>query len=80
MKIVLSIRNLAETSGVERVVANLASAFCDLGHEVEIACYYKDEQNRITTFPIDERVKISYIYPHSDNHIQDNGIRKVLWK
>ena len=31
MKIVLSIRNLAETSGVERVVANLASAFCDLG-------------------------------------------------
>lgn len=80
MKIILSIRNLAETSGVERVVVNLASAFCDLGHEVEIACYYKDEQNRISTFPIDKRIKISYIYPHSDNHTQDKGIKKALWK
>ncbi|MDY5185813.1 glycosyltransferase [Helicobacter trogontum] len=80
MKIVMSIRNLAATSGVERVVINLASAFCDLGHEVEIACYYKDELNRISTFPVDERVKISYIYPHADNHTQDKGLRKILWK
>ncbi|MDY5821287.1 MAG: hypothetical protein SPJ83_00600 [Helicobacter sp.] len=52
MKIVLSIRNLAATSGVERVVVNLASALCDLGHEVEIACYYKDEQDKVSTFPL----------------------------
>ncbi|MDD7297146.1 glycosyltransferase [Helicobacter bilis] len=80
MKIVLSIRNLAATSGVERVVVNLASALCDLGHEVEIACYYKDELDRISTFPVDSRVKISYIYPYPDNHTQDKGLRKVLWK
>ncbi len=80
MKIVMSIRNLADTSGVERVVANLASAFCDIGHEVEIACYYKDELNRISTFPIDERVTISYIYPHADNHYHDKGLKKIFWK
>lgn len=32
MKIILSIRNLAETSGVERVVVNLASAYCKYSH------------------------------------------------
>ncbi|WP_181881869.1 glycosyltransferase [Helicobacter sp. MIT 14-3879] len=80
MKIVMSIRNLAETSGVERVVINLASALCDLGHQVEIACYYKDKHGRVSTFPLDKRIAISYIYPHPDNHTNDKGLRKVIWK
>ena len=80
MKIVLSIRNLGTTSGVERVVVNLANAFCDLGHEVEIACYYKDELARISTFPVDEKVSVHYVYPHLSYHANYMGPKKILWK
>ena len=80
MKIVLSIRNLGTTSGVERVVVNLANAFCNLGHEVEIACYYKDEQDRISTFPVDEKVSVHYVYPHLSYHANYMGLKKILWK
>ena len=80
MKIVLSIRNLGTTSGVERAVVNLANAFCNLGHEVEIACYYKDEQDRISTFPVDEKVSVHYVYPHLSYHANYIGLKKILWK
>ena len=74
MKIVMSIRHLGTTSGVERVVVNLASAFCDLGHEVEIACYYKSELDKISTFPVDERVSVHYVYPRLNYHANYRGL------
>ena len=54
--------------------------FCDLGYDVEIVCYYKDTLGKVSTFLLDSRVKVNYIYPYPDNHYNDKGIRKVLWK
>ena len=64
MRILLISDDITLTGGAERVVTNLANAFSELGHEVEILSIH--HANTTLPFPLSPSIKIHFTYNHSN--------------
>lgn len=58
-KIVLLISNITTVGGVQKVVSNLANAFCEF-YEVELLSIYKADET--PAFALDDRIKLSFLH------------------
>ena len=78
MKILLTIGDITLTGGAERVVANLANAYAQIGLDVEILSFYKSGDKE--AFELDNRVKLSYMHQKSFDKKRKNFFYKMSYK
>ncbi|WP_086276696.1 glycosyltransferase family 4 protein [Campylobacter vicugnae] len=78
MKILLTIGDIALKGGAERVVANLANAYAQIGLDVEILSFYKSGDKE--AFELDNRVKLSYMHQKSFDKKRKNFFYKMSYK
>ncbi len=78
MKILLTIGDITITGGAERVVANLANAYAQIGLDVEILSFYKSGDKE--AFELDNRVKLSYMHQKSFDKKRKNFFYKMFYK
>ncbi|WP_289242820.1 glycosyltransferase family 4 protein [uncultured Campylobacter sp.] len=78
MKILLTIGDITLKGGAERVVANLANAYAQIGLDVEILSFYKSGDKE--AFELDNRVKLSYMHQKSFDKKRKNFFYKMFYK
>ena len=78
MNILLTIGDITLTGGAERVVANLANAYAQIGLDVEILSFYKSGDKE--AFELDNRVKLSYMHQKSFDKKRKNFFYKMFYK
>ncbi|MCR8690709.1 glycosyltransferase family 4 protein, partial [Campylobacter sp. RM9264] len=78
MKILLTIGDITLKGGAERVVANLANAYVQIGLDVEILSFYKSGDK--DAFELDNRVKLSYMHQKSFDKKRKNFFYKMSYK
>ena len=78
MKILLTIGDITLKGGAERVVANLANAYVQIGLDVEILSFYKSGDKE--AFELDNRVKLSYMHQKSFDKKRKNFFYKMSYK
>ena len=78
MKILLTIGDITLKGGAERVVANLANAYAQIGLDVEILSFYKSGDKE--AFELDNRVKLSYMHQKSFDNKRKNFFYKMSYK
>lgn len=78
MKILLTIGDITLKGGAERVVANLANAYAQIGLDVEILSFYKSGDKE--AFELDNRVKLSYMHQKSFDKKRKNFFYKMSYK
>ncbi|WP_394955132.1 glycosyltransferase family 4 protein [uncultured Helicobacter sp.] len=71
MKILLTIGDITITGGAERVVVNLANAFVQSGHSVQILSFFK--ANYSLLYALDERVNLVYMREQSEGEFKNQG-------
>lgn len=71
MKILLTIYDISVVGGTERVVCNLANAFCKMGHKVSVLSLYK--ANPSIPFEFDQDVKLHFKHLDSEKNISLGG-------
>ena len=78
MKILLTIGDITLKGGAERVVANLANAYAQIGLDVRILSFYKSGDKE--AFELDNRVKLSYMHQKSFDKKRKNFFYKMSYK
>ena len=71
MKILLTIGDMSITGGAERVVANLANAFVQNGHSVQILSFFR--ANDSLPYALDERVEIAFMHTQGEESLRARG-------
>ena len=71
MKILLTIGDMSITGGAERVVANLANAFVQNGHSVQILSFFR--ANDSLPYMLDERVNLEFMHTQSQRALKSQG-------
>ena len=80
MNILLTINDFSITGGAERVVANLANAFTQLGHRVEILSFYHAN----SVLPYDTKTKLTFMHDFAEDSLRQkmllNPLKKLYFK
>ncbi|ELT5782877.1 glycosyltransferase family 4 protein [Campylobacter upsaliensis] len=76
MKIVLLIGDITTGGGAERVVSNLANAFCEY-YEVELLSLY--QTNETPAFPLNHKVKLNFLH-HKERGMVRGKFYKLIDK
>lgn len=77
-KILLTIGDITIKGGAERVVVNLANAFIECGHDVEILSFYKSGEREAYT--LDSKVKLRYLHSTSMDNKRKSLIYRLFYK
>ncbi|TLD81488.1 glycosyltransferase family 4 protein [Helicobacter sp. MIT 05-5293] len=78
MKILLTIGDVSIVGGAERVCVNLANAFNEMGHQVEILSFYKT--NETLPFAIHQNIKLHIWHNMSESRHRQEATRHFLTK
>ena len=76
MKIIITLRDITEYGGGERVITNLANAFESRGHKITILSFYK--ANEKITYELNKNIEVIYLSKGPQN--SQNKIRKFFNK
>ena len=76
MKIIITLRDITENGGGERVITNLANAFQERGYSVRIISFFKGSERN--TYELNPNIKIIYLSKGPQN--SSNKIRKFFNK
>lgn len=83
MNILFTVFDISNFGGVERVVANLANAFSEVGHKVEILSFY--QANQTISFYIDKKIKVHFLHTNIskfafDEYMNSQILRKFFYR
>lgn len=83
MNILFTVFDISNFGGVERVVANLANAFSEVGYKVEILSFY--QANQTISFYINKKIKVYFLHTNIskfafDEYMNSQILRKFFYR